>query len=74
MNPPTPCRFLKSGTNDTTAVERQEPLDKKGKVGIGAPGAELTACSVRRPLTVSCFRPRRNGSAEGPAAGAEAQE
>ncbi|KAK1345435.1 hypothetical protein QTO34_007892 [Cnephaeus nilssonii] len=23
--------FLKSGTNDTTAVERQEPLDKKGK-------------------------------------------
>lgn len=46
MNPPTPCWFLKSGTNDTIALESQEPLDKKGKVEIGAPGAELTACSV----------------------------
>ncbi|ELK38362.1 Pyruvate kinase isozyme M1 [Myotis davidii] len=37
---------LVSGTNDTIALESQEPLEKKEKVEIGAPGAELTAYSV----------------------------
>lgn len=49
MNSPTPCWFLKSGTDDTIALESQEPFDKKGKVEIGAPRAELTACSVLSP-------------------------
>lgn len=37
--------FLKSGTNNTIALESQEPLDK-GIVEIGALGAELTGCCV----------------------------
>lgn len=71
--------FLKSdprlvtGMNRTVASEDEEPL-VKGRVGVGARGAEPSPVPASRPLMVSCFSQRRNVSEEDATTGARAQD